>query len=297
MAKQFRKYMDDDDEQIIETKLIIKEYKPKIMSFFINCNKYGYKNWNTFYANKKVSMLTLVHNTDWHPFFEYIQTKPYFARIEQFLQENMNKGQIVPYPELLFLAFNLLSPNKIKVVIIGQDPYPGVYNNIPNAMGACFSVPYNCGVPVSLVNIFKNMKKFGHIKNIPEQGCLTQWILQGVFLLNASLTTFVGQSNVHKDIWKPFTDDVITYITEQNNKLLFLVWGASAHYMCLNVNPSKHNIITSSHPSNLGNTKTFKGKKYGDTKTVVNYPPFNDVDHFGMANKFLKQPICWWFIN
>src|SRR5581483_9845500 len=115
--------------------------------------------------------------------------------------------------------------------------------------GFSFSVPRNYPKAKSLSNIYQNLALFNHIKQIPNSGCLSLWVLQGCFMINASLTTLLGQSNAHKDVWTEFTTDLITYLNSKFENLVFVAWGAHAHNLCRNVDPNRHHIITSSHPS------------------------------------------------
>ena len=208
----------------------------------------------------------------------------------------------------MFNTFNVLSPKQIKVVIIGQDPYPGANKIngklIPQAMGFSFSVPLNYPKPRSLEKIYENLLEFEHIKKIPNGGCLAPWILQGCFMINATLTTFYIKKNVHKNTWKFFTDDLLEYINSKCENIVFAVWGAQAHQLCQNIDPYKHHIITSSHPSPLGYDKTFSGFTYGKNKNPkerVTYQPFKSTDHFGRINTYLKsvgkKEIMWDLIH
>jgi uracil-DNA glycosylase len=177
---------------------------------------------------------------------------------------------------------------------MGQDPYPGMNKvkgkMIPQATGISFSVPFNFPKPESLINIYHNLLNFGHIKKIPKSGNLIYWILQGCFMVNASLTTFLREKNVHRCIWRHFTDDLLDYLNKKLKNLVFMVWGKDAHVLCQKIDPKKHYIITSSHPSPLSYGKTFIGSSYGnhnDAKKIV-YPSFKNTDHFGKANKYLE---------
>ncbi len=224
--------------------------------------------------------------------------------------ENESKT-ILPNAELCFNSFNVLSPGKIKVVFIGQDPYVDVEKingkYVPQATGFAFSIPVSYPKnPPSLVNIYKNMIEFGHLKKMPATGCLANWILQGCFMINAALTTIYGEKNAHSLIWKNFTDDLLKYLNDNFENLVFVVWGKFAHNICLNIDPNRHHIITSSHPSPLGFDKTFEGKTYGmvkrftDRKTTI-YASFKSTDHFGRINQYLKSvgksEIIWDLIN
>jgi len=259
-----------------------------------------------------VKLRSLIFNPAWNDFFDTIERKPYYAGMERILSDYLTKTkeEIVPFAELVFNMFNILSPKQIKAVFIGQDPYPGINKinekMIPEAMGVSFSVPLHYPKPPSLSNIYKNLLEFGHIKKIPESGCLSAWILQKCFMINASFTTFHCKKNAHRNTWKNFTDDLLAYINDNCINVVFVVWGKDAHILCQNIDPYKHQIITSSHPSPLGYDKTFKGFGYGkikkqcDRKEVV-YPPFKNTDHFGRINAYLasvgKSEIMWDMID
>lgn len=265
---------------------------------FINAKSYYYKSWIDYFQSERVNLCSLLFNQMWFEFFDMVGSKSYFRKIEEILTNCLSmKKNIIPYAELVFNIFNILSPDRIKIVIIGQDPYPGMSKidgkMIPHAMGVSFSVPFNCPIPESLTNIYRNLLNFGHIKKIPTNGNLIYWILQGCFMINASLTTFVGERNVHKHIWYYFTNDLLDYLINKFDKLIFMVWGRDAHLLCRKIDPKKHYIITSSHPSPLSFEKTFTGMEYGisndmNVKRVI-YPSFKDTDHFGKANEYLES--------
>ena len=205
---------------------------------------------------------------------------------------------------MIFNAFNILSPQNIKVVIIGQDPYFNINKingkNIPQAMGCSFSVPLNYPKPPSLANIYKNLHNYGHVAEIPVTGNLSFWIIQGCLMINAAFTTIHGKANAHKDTWKEFTRDLIKYINSVCEKIVFMAWGKDAHMLCLNIDPTRHEIITSSHPSPFSAASEYSGLAYGldiKMRKQVTYPPFNQTDHFGLANEYLlsvgKTGIIW----
>lgn len=267
---------------------------------FANVETYSFKTWCNFFPDKKVKLRSLVFNPAWNEFFDLIEKKSYFRRMEEILSEYLvkNKDAVIPYPELVFNPMNVLSPSKIKNVRIGQDPYPTVSKIngqwIPEAMGFSFSVPRGHPKPRSLENIYQNMLEYKHLSKIPETGCLATWVMQGCFMINASLTTFAGKRNAHANVWKHFTNDLLAYINNKCNNVVFNVWGKDAHLLCLNIDPVKHCVITSSHPSPLGFDKTFSGFVYGPVKNsknrkVVTYPPFKTIDHCGLTNEYLKS--------
>ena len=317
----------DEDEESDDDEVVIKKavstvkatiHKPiigdRLLSEYIyaNANKYSFKTWQQCFPDKKVSLRSLIFNPAWNEFFDIVEKKPYFNGLERILSSYLTKNEytILPYAELVFNAFNVLSPNQIKVVILGQDPYPGgeKINGklIPAAMGFSFSAPLNFPKPKSLENIYNNLKEFGHIKKIPDSGCLAYLIMQGCFMINSAFTTFYGKSNVHKETWKSFTFDLMLYLNTKLNNVVFVAWGADAHRLCLNIDPQKHRITTSSHPSPFSFANTFSGKAYGYVKNPadrkdITYPPFKSTDHFGRINEYLisvnKKEIIWDIID
>ncbi|AGC01813.1 Uracil-DNA glycosylase family 1 [Acanthamoeba polyphaga moumouvirus] len=296
------KFQDEDEpenEPIIKNPTQnIPKVKPNLLVgnrtltdyILIDAKKYSFKNWKECFPDNNVKLRSLIFNPAWNEFFDSIENRKYFNVLEEDLSNCLKSGKnIVPYPELLFNIFNVISPKKIKVVIIGQDPYiaqciPGV----PQAMGLSFSVPMNCEIPPSLKNIYKNLLDFKNIVSIPDHGCLASWVVQGCFLFNAALTTILKISNAHKKLWENFAKDLLKYITDKYQNLVFIVWGKFAHEMCQNIDPEKHCIITSSHPSPLAKLP-FGGTTYGKNKKYTKYPLFKDVNHFGIANKYLKS--------
>lgn len=170
----------------------------------------------------------------------------YFSKIKQFIigQKQMGKTVYPPGP-LIFNAFNLTPFDKVKVVIIGQDPYHGT----GQAHGLCFSVPRGIKPPPSLVNIFKELKSDLGIEPAGH-GNLEQWATQGVLLLNASLTVNAGEPNSHAACgWHRFTDAVIRTISERNHGVVFLLWGKFAQNKEALINTDKHYVLKAAHPS------------------------------------------------
>jgi uracil-DNA glycosylase len=163
--------------------------------------------------------------------------------------------KIYPKKEDVFNAFKVSPINSIKVVIVGQDPY----HQPKQAHGLCFSVLKPVPPPPSLKNIYKNLSTNKEISfKMPNHGNLTKWAEQGVFLLNASLTVEDSKPNSHaKCGWQKFTDQVISVINEQCNGVVFLLWGKPAQEKAKSVNPSKHHILKTSHPSPLSASQGF----------------------------------------
>ena len=205
-----------------------------------------------------------------------------FAQLAQFVQEERRVHEIYPPPEQVFNAFNLCPLDKVKVVIVGQDPYHGP----GQGHGLAFSVRVGVKPPPSLVNIFKEAANDVGIPFPPPHGNLKAWAQQGVLLLNTVLTVRRGQANSHAGKgWEEFTDAVIDLLNQRDHRgLVFLLWGQPAQRKAASVDESKHFVIRTSHPSPLGATKTST--------------PFLGSRCFSRANKCLEQqmnqtPIDW----
>lgn len=202
--------------------------------------------------------------------------KPYFKAIAEELHRRKNAGEIIyPPGSLIFNAFNLTPFDKVKVVIIGQDPY----HNQGQAEGLSFSVPHGIATPPSLVNIYKEIESDLGIK-ICKDGSLRGWADQGVFLLNAVLTVKAGQAASHSGIgWTQFTDAVIKVLSERKDGLVFLLWGNFARSKKDLIDTDRHLVLEAAHPSPLA-----RGAFFG-------------CRHFSKANAFLTahgiQPVDW----
>jgi len=203
--------------------------------------------------------------------------KPYFQQIPLHLKTEKSQGKtIYPPGSLIFNAFNKTPIDKIKVVILGQDPYHGA----GQAHGLSFSVPDGIAKPPSLINILKELHDDIGI-TIPNHGNLTHWTEQGVFLLNASLTVRAGEPMSHAKIgWAEFTDDVIKKISDTKDHVVFMLWGKFAQEKRVLIDETKHLILRSVHPSPLSAHAGFFGCK-----------------HFSKANAWLMSkgidPIDW----
>lgn len=200
----------------------------------------------------------------------------YFQNIINFISEERKKHTIYPDENKIFAAFNLTPFDKVKVVIIGQDPYHG----IGQANGLCFSVNENIKKPPSLMNIFKEIQNdIG--ANIPISGNLEHWAKQGVLLLNSCLTVKHQQPASHKKIgWEKFTDATIKTISTNKKGVIFLLWGKFAQNKERFIDKHNHHILKSVHPSPLSAYNGFFGCK-----------------HFSKTNEILIQsnlkPIQW----
>jgi uracil-DNA glycosylase len=203
--------------------------------------------------------------------------KPYFEQIALHIKTEKSQGKIIyPPGSFIFNAFNTTPFDKVKVVILGQDPYHGP----GQAHGLCFSVQNGVPPPPSLVNIFKELNDDIGVP-IPNHGNLTHWAEQGVFLLNASLTVRAGEPMSHSKIgWAQFTDEVIKKISALKMHAVFILWGKFAQEKKILIDESKHCILKSAHPSPLSAHAGFFGCK-----------------HFSKTNAYLMSngidPIDW----
>jgi uracil-DNA glycosylase len=204
-------------------------------------------------------------------------SKPYFQQIVLHLKtERMQGKTIYPPGSFIFNAFNKTPFDKVKVVILGQDPYHGP----GQAHGLCFSVQNGVPPPPSLLNIFKELQTDIGIQ-IPHHGNLTKWAEHGIFLLNASLTVRAGEPMSHAKIgWAEFTDTVIRKISDNKEHVVFMLWGKFAQEKRILIDDTKHCILRSVHPSPLSAHAGFFGCK-----------------HFSKANAYLVSkgidPVDW----
>ena len=202
--------------------------------------------------------------------------KPYFADLKAFLLEEKRLYTVYPPGSLIFNAFNRTPFYKVKVIIIGQDPYHGK----GQAHGLCFSVPNGVQTPPSLMNIYKEIHNDLGIAP-SSTGNLEYWADQGVFLLNASLTVRASMAGAHqKKGWERFTDKVIKKLSEERENLVFMLWGNYARAKKELIDKQKHLVLEAAHPSPLSAGSGFFGCK-----------------HFSKTNEYLQQhgvePINW----
>ena len=203
-------------------------------------------------------------------------SKDYFVRLTNFVRNEYSTKQIFPPGRQIFAAFNATPFNEVKVVILGQDPY----HDVGQANGLCFSVNDGIQFPPSLRNIFQEIHNdIG--SPIPQSGDLTRWAKQGVLLLNATLTVEAHKAASHqRQGWEQFTDEVISHLSNHRQNLVFILWGSYAISKRSLIDPNKHLILTSVHPSPLSAYRGFFGNK-----------------HFSKANNYLvehgKTPITW----
>ena len=184
--------------------------------------------------------------------------KPYFATLTNFVKSEYKTTRVYPPGNLIFNAFDQCPFDKLKVVILGQDPYHGP----GQAHGLCFSVNDGIAFPPSLRNIFKELNNDLGIA-IPSSGSLSAWATQGVLLLNATLTVRANQAASHQNRgWEEFTDAIIQKINSEKEHVVFLLWGNYAIGKSKFIDQSKHLVLTSVHPSPLSASRGFFGNKH-----------------------------------
>lgn len=221
-------------------------------------------------------MKTIDIEPSWREVLREEFEKPYFAGLVQFVK--LQYANFVCYPpgKLIFNAFNQCPFDKVKVVLIGQDPYhePG------QAQGLCFSVGDGVKFPPSLRNIFAEIQSDLGI-DVPQSGDLTRWAKQGVLLLNATLTVREHAAGSHQNMgWETFTDEVIRKVSEGRENVVFMLWGSYAQSKAKLIDASRHCVLKSAHPSPLSAYRGFFGNH-----------------HFSICNQYLQQhgmePIQW----
>ena len=202
----------------------------------------------------------------WQEVLQVEFDKPYFENLVGFVKQEYASNTIFPPAGQIFNAFNTCPFNNVKVVILGQDPYPGP----GQAHGLCFSVNDGIQFPPSLQNIFKEITSDLGIP-APKTGNLTRWAEQGVLLLNATLTVRASQAGSHQGKgWEEFTDAVIKTISEKAENVVFILWGSYAIKKKSLINASKHCILTAPHPSPLSSYRGFFGcKHFSQTNTYL----------------------------
>ena len=194
--------------------------------------------------------------------------KDYFVHLTNFVRNEYKTKKVFPPGKLIFNAFDHCPFDKVKVVIIGQDPY----HNDGQAHGLCFSVNDVTEFPPSLINIFKEIERDLGIK-FPISGNLTRWAEQGVLLLNATLTVEAHKAGSHQGKgWETFTDAVIAKLANEKEKLVFMLWGNYAQQKGAIVDPQRHLVLKSVHPSPLSAYRGFIGS-----------------GHFSAANAYLRK--------
>lgn len=203
---------------------------------------------------------------DWDDVLAGEFEKEYYARLRSFLKEQYESRNVYPLMEDMWTAFKLTPFNKVKVVIVGQDPYHGP----GQAHGLSFSVQPGVKIPPSLRNIFKELQTDIGCE-IPENGTLTGWAKQGVLMLNTVLTVRDGEAHSHrKHGWEHFTDEVIRRLSEREEPVVFILWGRPAQEKKSLIDLSRNAIIESVHPSPLSASRGFFGSRpFSETNAVL----------------------------
>lgn len=228
-------------------------------------------------SDKEMEIIKANIGSTWFSALESEFSSPYFRELCSYLASERAKATVYPAQEDVWSWTTRTHIQDVKVVILGQDPYHGP----GQAHGLCFSVKPPVQPPPSLKNIFKELESDIPEFSRPDHGFLVGWADQGVLMLNAVLTVRKGEANAHKDKgWERLTDAVIKWISTNNEGVVFLLWGASAHKKASHVDSSKHHLLKSTHPSPLSAHRGFLGCK-----------------HFSKCNELLvadgKTPIAW----
>jgi len=214
---------------------------------------------------------------DWLPAVRAEFAKPYYRELYQFVRKEYESGTVYPPADQIFNALHLTPLGKVKVVILGQDPY----HNVHQAHGLCFSVPEDQPeIPPSLINIYRELHDDVGCR-MPQTGCLTKWAEQGVLLLNTVLTVRAHQANSHRNHgWEQFTDAIIRAVETQDRPIVYMLWGTPAQSKAPMVTNPKHLVLKAPHPSPLSAYRGFFGCR-----------------HFSQCNEFLEAhaetPIDW----
>ena len=217
---------------------------------------------------------------DWAEHLKEEYKKPYYKKLYETVKAEYAKKNIFPPADDIFNAFHLTPLSRVKVVILGQDPY----HNVGQAHGLSFSVKPGVQTPPSLVNIYQELHEdLGCY--IPNNGYLTKWAEQGVLLLNTVLTVQAHKANSHKDIgWEEFTDAAIRILNEQDRPIVYLLWGRNAQNKKWMLTNPKHLVLEAPHPSPFSASRGFFGCR-----------------HFSRTNEFLKEhgiePVDWQIEN
>ena len=215
-----------------------------------------------------------MEHSRWHQLLKEQLPEGYFKQINQFLDQVYASGTVYPPREKVFQALKTTNLEEVKVVILGQDPYHGP----GQAQGLSFSVPDDIPAPPSLQNILKELLEDVGVKTSHD---LTPWAEQGVLLLNACLTVPAGQANGHAGlIWEDFTDAVIRLVSQEEEHVVFILWGAYARKKKSLIDVSKHLIIESAHPSPLSAYRGFFGSR-----------PFSRTNAY--LSEMGREPIDW----
>lgn len=212
---------------------------------------------------------------DWTEILAPIKSTAYFTQLWETVKQEYKTTKVFPPKNQVFRALELTEFEDVKVVIIGQDPY----HNDFQANGLCFSVSEQVAAPPSLKNIFTELKDDLGIERKSKE--LDDWATQGVLMLNATLTVRAHSPNSHKDLgWEKFTNFIIKEISDKKENVVFLLWGAFAQKKAELIDPAKHFIIKSAHPSPFSVYRGFYGSK-----------PFSKINEYLVLKG--KKPISW----
>ncbi|KAF8357256.1 ung-1, partial [Pristionchus pacificus] len=205
-----------------------------------------------------IDLYSLVRDAEWKTALEAEFKKPYIANIEKELEKERKAGKTVyPPRDEIFAALNITPLSKVRVVLIGQDPY----HNVDQAHGLCFSVKRGVKPPPSLKNIYKELATDMEGFKAPDHGFLESWARQGILMLNASLTVRAHEANSHSKFgWYTLTDKIISIVSKETEGVVFLLWGGFAHKKESLVDTKKHTIVKTAHPSPLS-ARHFMGCK------------------------------------
>ena len=215
-------------------------------------------------------------NQEWDRVLAPEFQKPYFKQLWEQVEEAYQTGTVYPAKENIFNALHYTPYSKVKVLLLGQDPYHGE----GQAHGLAFSVHPGVSLPPSLQNIFKELSADVGITP-PPNGCLTAWAEQGVLLLNTVLTVRAGEANSHKKLgWTTFTDAIISALNEREDPVIFLLWGANAKEKLPLITGAQHFVLSAHHPSPLSASRGFFGcRHFSKTNTIL--------------ERLGKEPIRW----
>lgn len=211
----------------------------------------------------------------WKKLLQEEFAKPYFQALSEFIHQEYKKTTVYPPPKFIFNALDSLPVDKVKVVILGQDPYHGV----GQAHGLSFSVPDGVALPPSLQNIYKELQTDLGITH--SSGNLENWVKEGVLLLNATLTVRAHQAGSHQNKgWEQFTDAIIHHLAEAKENLIFILWGSYAQRKGAFIDTNKHLVLKSVHPSPLSAYNGFFGSR-----------PFSKTNEYLLSHN--QTPIKW----
>lgn len=213
---------------------------------------------------------------EWEKALQGEFSKEYYKKLFLFIKEQYSQVKVFPKSDEIFTAFHLTPLDKVKVVIIGQDPY----HNDNQAHGLCFSVKPEVDIPPSLVNIYQELKEDIGCP-IPNHGYLTSWAEQGVLMLNTVLTVQAHKPMSHRNVgWEEFTDAAIREVNKQDRPIVFILWGKPAQEKAKMLDNPKHLVLKAPHPSPLSAYRGFFGSK-----------PFSQTNDYLVSQGV--EPIDW----